>query len=313
MALDMQKKDVRLLQEEDRSLESVRRCLTRPARPDAVAVYERSDGLLYRRKFYLFLYGRHFTLQCDHHPLKYLDRIRPFEDCSGRRRRVCEMRNWRIVCTEVASTEPSENVCNLPAVTGPCRALKTRYFFDKTDGTCKTFNYGGCRGNSNNFHSKPDCESKCIANVPLPETIHPSTGQGQHVEALPVTMGQMCHLPRSTGPCKAYFPSYFFNTATRKCERFVYGGCQGNDNRFSSLGACTAACESHVSGKRESRLLSSNSDCNLPPVTGRCRASIPSFYYNYNTGKCDSFTFGGCGGNANRFRRLRQCQRKCQR
>ncbi|KAL8610141.1 hypothetical protein ACOMHN_005916 [Nucella lapillus] len=48
MALDMQKKDVRLLQEEDRSLESVRRCLTRPARPDAVAVYERSDGLLYR-------------------------------------------------------------------------------------------------------------------------------------------------------------------------------------------------------------------------------------------------------------------------
>ncbi|KAL8581702.1 hypothetical protein ACOMHN_043120 [Nucella lapillus] len=49
MALDMQKKDVRLLQEEDRSLESVRRCLTRHARPDTVAVYERSDGLLYHR------------------------------------------------------------------------------------------------------------------------------------------------------------------------------------------------------------------------------------------------------------------------
>ena len=29
------------------------------------------------RRFYPFLYGRHFTLESDHHPLKYLDRIRP--------------------------------------------------------------------------------------------------------------------------------------------------------------------------------------------------------------------------------------------
>ena len=29
------------------------------------------------RKFYPFLYGREFVLQCDHHPLQYLERIRP--------------------------------------------------------------------------------------------------------------------------------------------------------------------------------------------------------------------------------------------
>lgn len=29
------------------------------------------------RKFYPFLYGREFVLQCDHHPLQYIDRIRP--------------------------------------------------------------------------------------------------------------------------------------------------------------------------------------------------------------------------------------------
>jgi transposase InsO family protein len=29
------------------------------------------------RKFYPFLYGRHFTVESDHHPLKYIERIRP--------------------------------------------------------------------------------------------------------------------------------------------------------------------------------------------------------------------------------------------
>ena len=29
------------------------------------------------QRFYPFLYGRHFTLECDHHPLQYLHRIRP--------------------------------------------------------------------------------------------------------------------------------------------------------------------------------------------------------------------------------------------
>ncbi|KAL8588780.1 hypothetical protein ACOMHN_035276 [Nucella lapillus] len=122
-------------------------------------------------------------------------------------------------------------------------------------------------------------------------------------------MGEVCKLPVSHGYCRAYNPSYFFNTATMKYEEFIYGGCGGNQNRFPSWIACNSACESHVSGKRES----SNDVCNFPPVTGRCRAYMPSFYYNYNTGMCESFIYGGCGGNANRFRSLRKCQRKCLR
>ncbi|KAL8560222.1 hypothetical protein ACOMHN_021716 [Nucella lapillus] len=49
IALETQKKDVQELQEQDPTLECVRRCLTRPARPNAVAVYVKNDGLLYRR------------------------------------------------------------------------------------------------------------------------------------------------------------------------------------------------------------------------------------------------------------------------
>lgn len=53
----------------------------------------------------------------------------------------------------------------------------------------------------------------------------------------------VCDLPIETGPCDAAISSYAFNTEKGTCERFVYGGCEGNDNRFATLTACQAACE----------------------------------------------------------------------
>ena len=49
IALGTEKKDVQELQERDPTLDCVRQCLTRPPRPNAVAVYEKKDGLLYRQ------------------------------------------------------------------------------------------------------------------------------------------------------------------------------------------------------------------------------------------------------------------------
>jgi hypothetical protein len=51
-----------------------------------------------------------------------------------------------------------------------------------------------------------------------------------------------CSQPLETGPCKAHMPK--FGSANGKCVEFVYGGCQGNDNRFDSQAACEAACSS---------------------------------------------------------------------
>jgi len=36
---------------------------------------------------------------------------------------------------------------------------------------------------------------------------------------------------------------YGYNTDTGRCERFLWGGCGGNDNRFESLEACLNVCD----------------------------------------------------------------------
>lgn len=51
--------------------------------------------------------------------------------------------------------------CYLKPETGPCRARFIRYSYDVMEGICKTFVYGGCRGNGNNFVTFDACMQKC--------------------------------------------------------------------------------------------------------------------------------------------------------
>ena len=60
-----------------------------------------------------------------------------------------------------------------------------------------------------------------------------------------------CSLPPDPGPCRAAFPAYFFNSTSQRCERFIYGGCQGNANRFASLASCTRRCGERCPNKGE--------------------------------------------------------------
>ena len=42
---------------------------------------------------------------------------------------------------------------------GPCRDRLTRYYHDS--GHCRSFQYGGCAGNTNNFFSLAECGRQC--------------------------------------------------------------------------------------------------------------------------------------------------------
>lgn len=51
--------------------------------------------------------------------------------------------------------------------------------------------------------------------------------------------------------------------------------------------------------------------CSLPPLTGRCLASMTRFFFNATSRKCEEFKFGGCEGNENRFDTFEQCKDFC--
>lgn len=53
------------------------------------------------------------------------------------------------------------------------------------------------------------------------------------------------------------------------------------------------------------------SACALPAEVGLCRAAIPRWAYDAAAGACVSFTYGGCGGNANNFASREACEAVC--
>uniref|UniRef100_A0A8C8S6V7 BPTI/Kunitz inhibitor domain-containing protein n=1 Tax=Pelusios castaneus TaxID=367368 RepID=A0A8C8S6V7_9SAUR len=57
-------------------------------------------------------------------------------------------------------------------------------------------------------------------------------------------LNNFCQLSPDSGPCKAWAPRLFYNSTSRQCELFIYGGCQGNRNRFEAEEECLQACVS---------------------------------------------------------------------
>ena len=52
--------------------------------------------------------------------------------------------------------------------------------------------------------------------------------------------------------------------------------------------------------------------CVLSPETGTCRGSFERFFYNKESGDCESFEYGGCDANANNFEDKETCENRCK-
>ena len=52
-----------------------------------------------------------------------------------------------------------------------------------------------------------------------------------------------CKQDKDPGPCKGFFPRYYYDYKSKKCVEFIYGGCKGNSNNFKTLEECEKTCK----------------------------------------------------------------------
>ncbi|KAM9269445.1 amyloid beta precursor like protein 2 isoform 2-T2 [Morus bassanus] len=76
-----------------------------------------------------------------------------------------EPSNDKAVAEKEVSSD-MKSVCSQEAMTGPCRAVMPRWYFDPNKRKCVRFIYGGCGGNRNNFESEEYCMAVCKKMMP---------------------------------------------------------------------------------------------------------------------------------------------------
>eukprot|EP01083_Nonionella_stella_P293443 997922_1 len=136
-------------------------------------------------------------------------------------------------------------------------------------------------------------QTQSIVNIPINENVCASQGQ--------------CYNP-ILQECSYYAPcpyrNYCHDELTPTCRSYPNAIC-----RFTGCGGCT---EYFVDFNGDIVDCDKDKDiCSIPKETGPCRAAIPRYYFNINSGQCEIFTYGGCRGNENNFNTLSECERSC--
>ncbi|EMP33035.1 WAP, kazal, immunoglobulin, kunitz and NTR domain-containing protein 2 [Chelonia mydas] len=131
-----------------------------------------------------------------------------------------------VVKGEPTSKEASQNKTHFPTDeclkqpdSEDCGEEQTRWYYDAKKNNCFTFIYGNCNSNLNHFETYENCMLTCM-NGPI----------------------NICNLPALQSHCKAYEPRWAYNSLTKQCQSFIYGGCGGNENNFESKEACEEMC-----------------------------------------------------------------------
>ncbi|XP_058914039.1 kunitz-type protease inhibitor 1 isoform X1 [Kogia breviceps] len=191
------------------------------------------------------------------------------------------------ITVTVLSPKQTEEYCLASSKVGRCRGSFPRWYYDPTEQICKSFVYGGCLGNKNNYLREEECKFAC-RNV-----------QGPSVER---------HHPVCSGTCH----SSKFRCSDGCCiDSFL----ECDDTPDCPDASDEAICEKYTRGFDKLQRIHFPRDkghCVDLPDTGLCLESIPRWYYNPFTERCARFTYGGCYGNKNNFEEEEQCLESCR-
>uniref|UniRef100_A0A670ZP18 BPTI/Kunitz inhibitor domain-containing protein n=1 Tax=Pseudonaja textilis TaxID=8673 RepID=A0A670ZP18_PSETE len=190
--------------------------------------------------------------------------------------------------------------CQLPRNQGSCSKELQHFYYDPEEKKCISFVYHGCEGNSNNFPTRELCEKACgkiskgteeACCIEVPAVVRlesqqtPPRGPLETFSRPPFRLGT--HLPL----IQPLLHWQLFPLSPKAIQKYSFSV------RLTFLLSCTPSFPTEV--------------CKLPADPGRCLAYSEQYYYNWNTKKCETFVYGMCNGNGNRFATKLECQMVC--
>ncbi|KAL3986271.1 Kunitz/Bovine pancreatic trypsin inhibitor domain family protein [Acanthocheilonema viteae] len=213
----------------------------------------------------------------------------------------------------------STNICEHPIEVGECSGVFSRFAYDLVTNECRPFTYGGCGGNGNNFGSMDQCKKACVRAQPdvsvqcpvvdISLCVEPcilfSNRRGCHECTCPVahsatenglvessTFSPTVSDTSSTDEPKALETEQFMKNKVEKKHEST-----PHPKKISQINAATELGEK----------------CSQPMDVGPCKNFIERWFFDMDSGLCQSFQYGGCAGNRNHFFSKHECEIHCAR
>ncbi|KAK6029072.1 Kunitz/Bovine pancreatic trypsin inhibitor domain protein, partial [Ostertagia ostertagi] len=191
--------------------------------------------------------------------------------------------------------------CALPQDQGTvCSSgYKLVWYYDTAEGRCSQFWYGGCDGNDNRFATKEQCETICVEPPGIGE---PFLQWFPLIGCLTKNAGRAY-----TTFCKDVGP--FATTAAPAPQ-------PPQPPQMPQVVAHPIPDERPTPGQRyddrpRQPMQTMEEVCRSTQDSGPCQDYSDQFYYDAYKGTCETFIYGGCGGNLNRFRTEEECMQRC--
>jgi len=166
---------------------------------------------------------------------------------------------------------------------------------------CDKTDFGCCPDQFTPAHGEEFAGCDCAASLYgcCPDGISEATGM--QFEGCSEKPGEACQEPKDAGTGENFSVQWFFDIKEGRCSRFWYGGNEGSSNRFPDQESCENVCISPPGSAR----------CYLPKIEGVCTGNDLRWYYDNKYKQCNSFQYGGCLGNSNRFLERAKCEETC--